>query len=88
MYQGHDATLTGKNFRNQKSVEEVIFEFALYSNFTDCWFLTSFYYLLKLQLGITTVYPKVSGLAAWSEKCKWYSSLPRGADLSLFCESV
>jgi hypothetical protein len=22
------------------------------------------------------VYPKVSGLTAWSEKCKWYSSLP------------
>jgi hypothetical protein len=25
------------------------------------------------------VYPKVSGLAAWSENCKWYSSLPLGA---------
>jgi hypothetical protein len=23
----------------------------------------------------TRVYPKVSGLAAWSENCKWYSSL-------------
>jgi hypothetical protein len=34
------------------------------------------------------MYPKVSGLAAWSEKCKWYSSLPVGAVLSLFCESV
>jgi hypothetical protein len=22
------------------------------------------------------VYPQVSGLAAWSENCKWYSSLP------------
>jgi len=22
------------------------------------------------------VYPKVSGLAAWNENCKWYSSLP------------
>jgi len=22
----------------------------------------------------TTVYPKVSGLATWSENCKWYSS--------------
>jgi hypothetical protein len=30
------------------------------------------------------VYPKVSGLATWSENCKWYSSLPLGA----FCESV
>jgi hypothetical protein len=35
-----------------------------------------------------TVYPKVSGLAAWSENCKWYSSLPLGAVVSLFYESV
>jgi hypothetical protein len=35
----------------------------------------------------TRVYPKVSGLAAWSENCKWYSSLPLGAVVSLFCES-
>jgi hypothetical protein len=34
------------------------------------------------------VYPKVSGLATWSENCEWYSSLPLGAVLSLFCESV
>jgi hypothetical protein len=34
------------------------------------------------------VYPKVSGLATWSENCKWYSSLPLGAVVSLFCESV
>jgi hypothetical protein len=34
------------------------------------------------------VYPKVSGLAAWSENCKWYSSLPLGAVVSLFCERV
>jgi hypothetical protein len=27
----------------------------------------------------TTVYPKVSELAAWNENCKWYSSLPLGA---------
>jgi len=33
------------------------------------------------------VYPKVSGLAVWSENCKWYSSLPLGVVL-LFCESV
>jgi hypothetical protein len=36
----------------------------------------------------TKVYPKVSGLAACSENCKWYSSLPLCADVSLFCESV
>jgi hypothetical protein len=32
--------------------------------------------------------PKVSGLAAWSENCKWYSSVPLGAVVSLFYESV
>jgi hypothetical protein len=31
---------------------------------------------------------KVSGLAARSENCKWYSSLPVGAVVSLFYESV
>jgi hypothetical protein len=34
------------------------------------------------------VYPKVSGLAAWSENCKWFSSLTLGAVVSLFCESM
>jgi hypothetical protein len=36
----------------------------------------------------TRVNPKVSRLATWSENCKWYSSLPLGAVVSLFCESV
>jgi len=27
----------------------------------------------------TSVYPEVTGLAAWSENWKWYSSLPLGA---------
>jgi hypothetical protein len=30
----------------------------------------------------TRVYPKVAGLAAWSEDCKWYSSLPLSAVVS------
>jgi hypothetical protein len=34
------------------------------------------------------VYPKLSGLAAWSENYKWFSSLPLGAIVSLFDESV
>jgi hypothetical protein len=34
------------------------------------------------------VYPEVSGLAAWSENCKWYCSLPLSAVVSLFCELV
>jgi hypothetical protein len=38
--------------------------------------------------GCRTVYQKFSGLAAWSENCKWYSSLPVGAVVSLFCESA
>jgi hypothetical protein len=33
------------------------------------------------------VYPKVSGLATWSENCKCYNSLPLGAVVSLFCDS-
>jgi hypothetical protein len=36
----------------------------------------------------TKVYPKVSELDTWSENCKWYSSLPLGSVVSLFCESV
>jgi hypothetical protein len=32
--------------------------------------------------------PKVTGLATWSENCKWYSSLPLDAVVPLFCESV
>jgi len=36
----------------------------------------------------TRLYLKVSGLAAWSENCKSYSSLPLGAVVSLFCETV
>jgi hypothetical protein len=47
-------------------------------------------HLLKVGLAAvnTRVYPKVSGLAAWSENCKWFSSLLLGAAVSLFCESV
>jgi hypothetical protein len=37
---------------------------------------------------ITRVYPEFSGLAACSENCKLYSSLPLGAVVSLFCELV
>jgi hypothetical protein len=32
------------------------------------------------------VHPKVSGVAAWSKNCKWYSSLALGAVVSLFCK--
>jgi hypothetical protein len=38
--------------------------------------------------GSTRVYPKVSGLAAWSKNCKRYSALTLSAVISLFCESV
>jgi hypothetical protein len=43
---------------------------------------------LALNSPYTSMYPKVPGLAAWSENCKWYSSLQLGAVASLFCESV
>jgi hypothetical protein len=32
----------------------------------------------------TRMYPKVSGLAAWSKNCRWYSFPPLGALVSLF----
>jgi len=45
--------------------------------------------LLRVKRVIhTRVYLKVSGLTAWSENCKWYSSLPLSAVVLLFCESV
>jgi hypothetical protein len=41
------------------------------------------YQVLRFQVGgeshFSRVYPKVSGLAAWSENYKWYSSLLLGA---------
>jgi len=37
------------------------------------------------QVSNTRVYPKVSGVAAWSENCQWCSSLPQSAVVSLFC---
>jgi hypothetical protein len=43
---------------------------------------------LHSELHYTRVYPKVSGLVAWSENCKWYSSLPLGAVVVLLRESV
>jgi hypothetical protein len=43
---------------------------------------------MALDLRHTRAYPEVSGLAAWSENCKWYGSLTLGAVLWLFCESV
>jgi hypothetical protein len=36
----------------------------------------------------TRMYPKVSKLAAWSENCEWYGSLPLGTAVLLLCESV
>jgi hypothetical protein len=43
---------------------------------------------LKNAWNYARVYPKVSGLAALSENCTWYNSVPLAAVLSLFCESV
>jgi hypothetical protein len=35
------------------------------------------------------VYPKVSGLAAWSENCKWYSTLPLKCNcIAILCQSI
>jgi len=43
---------------------------------------------MTVQETYMRVYPKVSGLAARSENCKWQSSLPLGAVVSPCCESV
>jgi hypothetical protein len=51
----------------------------------------SYFTLYKTELKeslYTTVYPKVSRLAAWSGNRKWYSSLPLSVVISLFCESA
>jgi hypothetical protein len=50
--------------------------------------ISQYYYIFMFTYRLRRVYPKFSGLAAWSENCKWYSSLPLGAVVSLFCESV
>jgi hypothetical protein len=44
--------------------------------------------LRQRSVSCTGVYPKISGLAAWNENSKWYSSLALGGDVSLFCEQV
>jgi len=43
-------------------------------------------YLIETEWTGTRMYPKVSGLATWSKNCKWYSSLPLGAVVSLLSE--
>jgi hypothetical protein len=50
--------------------------------------LTKYHDMKIYMSGCTRGYPKLSGLAAWRENCKWYSSLPLVAVISLFCESV
>jgi len=40
------------------------------------------------KYAVMRVYPEVSGLATWNKNCKWCSSLPLGAVVSLFSESV
>jgi hypothetical protein len=56
--------------------------------FSDYFELLLAYRALCSVERFTRVYPNVSGLAARSENCKWYSSLPIRAVVSLFCESV
>jgi hypothetical protein len=61
-------------------------------------FVNPVYLFTPLMLGLiwvflvitvhTKVYPKVSGLAAWSENWKWYTALCHVAVVSIFCESV
>jgi len=58
-----------------------------WTHMQSSWLRISFSFASCPQEQYRRKYPKVSGLAAWSENCKWYSSLPRDAFVSLFCES-
>jgi hypothetical protein len=44
------------------------------------------YISVSKDIGHMRMYPKVSGMAVWSENCEWYSSLLLDAVVSLFCE--
>jgi hypothetical protein len=68
---------SGRGLSLPLSVVEPLVSHPLASHFTD-WAKPRY----------TRMYPKISRLAAWSENCKRYSSLPLGAVVSLFCESV
>jgi hypothetical protein len=59
--------------------------FITYTNTKQCPGKITFSNEMRMH---TWMYPKVSELASWSEHCKWYSSLPLSAVVSLFCESV
>jgi hypothetical protein len=59
----------------------------IFATTKKCWGLNYTSYLSHTSQN-TRVYPKVSALAAWSENSKWYSCLPLGVVVSLFCESV
>jgi hypothetical protein len=50
--------------------------------------LYTFHAFLTYVFIIRGCIQKFPGLAAWSENCKLYISLPLGAVVSLFCESV
>jgi hypothetical protein len=45
-------------------------------------------YNIPIEFGIQGCIQKFSSLVTWSKNCKWYSSLPLGAVVLLFCESV
>jgi hypothetical protein len=54
---------------------------ACYRNLSGINFVSAFFNFIH-----TRVYRKVSGLAAWNENCKWYTSLPLGTVVSLFSD--
>jgi hypothetical protein len=75
----------GNTFHQRKDTG---MKYVTYSSVTGSRYVTVLPCVLMPAHERTRVYPKVSGLAAWSENFKWYSSLPLGAIISLFCESV
>jgi hypothetical protein len=62
--------------------------FTKYYSVTGASSRKTFLITLTVVVHLKRVYPEVPGLAAWSENCKWYISLPLGAVVSLFRESL
>jgi hypothetical protein len=55
---------------------------------TSRWLAVIFYLPRRIRKPSTRVYPKVSGLTAWSENCKWHSSLPLGLTSLLYLNNL
>jgi len=69
-------------YRLRSCVHVTLVTLSYYVTVTSC---CSFYGISIKDRG---VYPNFRNGRLWSENCRWYSSLPLRAVVSLFCESV